>query len=160
MKKIIMSAMLLSSSSLTFAVAPGGPDCGWGNLLFEGQSGFVPHFLASTTNGTSGNATFGMTSGTNGCSVNGTLTHSGQAIGSLTQVMDEFIADAAVGQGEAMTTVAVSMGIKPSDRQRFASTVHSNFDRIFSSSEMTAQEVYTNIVDIMKTDQKLSQYVG
>jgi hypothetical protein len=39
-------------------------------MLFEGQRGTPAHFLASTTNGTSGNATFGMTSGTNGCSTN------------------------------------------------------------------------------------------
>ncbi|RLA46625.1 MAG: hypothetical protein DRR06_04650, partial [Gammaproteobacteria bacterium] len=68
---------LAALPSLAFAEAPGGPDCGWGNMLFKGESGLGSHMIASTTNGTSGNATFGMTSGTNGCSANGTLTYGG-----------------------------------------------------------------------------------
>ena len=70
---------LVSMASVgAFADAAGGNGCGWGNMLFEGQRGMAPHFLATTTNGTSGNATFGMTSGTNGCSTNGTLTYGGK----------------------------------------------------------------------------------
>jgi len=160
MKKLLIGAVLLGSSSITMAEAPGGPDCGWGNMLFEGQSGLGPHFLASWTNGTTGNATFGMTSGTNGCSSNGTLTYGGQALVDLSKVMDEFVADAAQGQGEAMTAVAVSMGIAPEDRAHFASTVHSNFSDIFASADATAEEVFGNIVSVMKTDARLSKYVG
>ncbi|MGB0221618.1 MAG: DUF3015 family protein, partial [Sinimarinibacterium flocculans] len=62
MKKLITGAVLLGAASTASAVAPGGPNCGWGNMLFAGQSGIVYHFLASTTNGTSSNNTFGMTS--------------------------------------------------------------------------------------------------
>ena len=74
MKRILLGSLLSIASLSAFAQAPGGPNCGWGNMLFEGQSGLPAHFVASTTNGTSGNATFGMTSGTNGCSTKGTLT--------------------------------------------------------------------------------------
>jgi len=74
MKKLLTGAILLTASSSVFAVAPGGGNCGWGNMLFEGQSGPGPHVLGVTTNGTSGNNTFGMTSGTNGCATGGKLT--------------------------------------------------------------------------------------
>nr|WP_311138690.1 DUF3015 family protein [Pseudomonas amygdali] len=87
------------------AQAPGGPDCGWGNMLFEGQRGTPAHFLASTTNGTSGNATFGMTSGTNGCSTNGALTYGGKSWLAMNGMMDELSKDMAMGQGEALTTL-------------------------------------------------------
>ena len=80
MKKCIASIILLTASSTAFAEAPGGPNCGWGNMLFDGTSGLGNHVFASTTNGTSGNATFGMPSGTNGCSANGTLTYGGKEI--------------------------------------------------------------------------------
>ena len=110
MKKLLVGAVLLGSTSLAMAEAPGGPDCGWGNMLFEGQSGLGPHFLASWTNGTSGNATFGMTSGTNGCSPNGTLTYGGDSLISLTNMMDEFVADAAKGEGEAPRELATTPG--------------------------------------------------
>ena len=64
MKKILAGIALATMSVSAMAEAPGGPNCGWGNMLFNGQSGVGPHFLASITNGTSGNATFGMTTGT------------------------------------------------------------------------------------------------
>ncbi|MCG8538168.1 MAG: DUF3015 domain-containing protein [Pseudomonadales bacterium] len=160
MKKLLIGALLLGSSTAVMAEAPGGPDCGWGNMLFEGQSGLGPHFLASWTNGTSGNATFGMTSGTNGCSSNGTLTYGGNAMVSLPQVMDEFVADAAKGEGEAMTAVAVSMGISPEDRSHFADTVHSNFSSIFVTADASAEEVFNNLVSVMKADSRLSKYVA
>ena len=80
MKRILLGTLMTIASASAFAVAPGGPNCGWGNMLFKGQSGLPSHFVASTTNGTSGNATFGMTSGTNGCSTNGTLTYGGKPL--------------------------------------------------------------------------------
>lgn len=160
MKKIFIGAILLGSSTFAMAEAPGGPDCGWGNMLFQGQSGLAPHFLASWTNGTTGNATFGMTSGTNGCSHNGTLTYGGNALVNLSNVMDEFVADAAQGNGEAMTAVAVSMGIAPEDRAHFAAAVHGNFNSIFVSSDNTAEDVFNNIVSVMKSDDRLSKYVA
>ncbi len=160
MKKVLIGALLMGASSLAMAEAPGGPSCGWGNMLFKGQSGMVPHFAASITNGTSGNATFGMTTGTNGCSVNGTLTYGGQAMLGMEGVMDEFVADAANGQGDAMNAVAVSMGIELEDRAAFAAAVHNNFNTIFPSADVTAEDVYASILDVMKADSRLSKYVS
>lgn len=160
MKKLLIGTALLGSASLAMAVAPGGPDCGWGNMLFNGQSGLGPHIVASITNGTSGNATFGMTSGTNGCSAKGTLTYGGKPMINLASIMDEFATDAAKGRGEAMTAVAVSMGVAPKDRQYFADTIHGNFDKIFDSANITADQVYAHIVDVMKADSRLSKYVS
>ena len=160
MKKTLIAAAMLGASTSAMAVAPGGPGCGWGNMLFEGQSGMPMHLLATLVNGTTGNATFGMTSGTNGCSSNGTLTYGGQSLVNLTQVMDEFVADAAKGEGEAMTAVAVSMGIAPEDRAHFADAVHANFSSIFVSADTTAEDVLNNIVSVMKADERLSKYVA
>lgn len=157
MKKMMAAAVLLASSSTAFAEAPGGPNCGWGNMLFQGQSGLVYHFLASTTNGTSGNNTFGMTSGTNGCSVSGTLTYGGKAM--VTAMMDEFSADVAVGEGEALTAVAVAYGIAKEDRAAFAHLANQNFAVLFPSENVTADEVVASLESLMKADARLSQYV-
>ena len=157
MKKLVAGAVLLVASSAAFAEAPGGPNCGWGNMLFKGQSGLAYHFLASTTNGTSGNATFGMTSGTNGCSTDGKLTYGGKAmVGSL---LDEFTADVAVGEGEALTAVAAAYGVAKEDRAAFASLTHQNFSVLFPSENVTADEVVTNLETLMKADASLSKYV-
>lgn len=149
--------MVLSvASASAMAVAPGGPDCGWGNMLFKGQSGFVPHFAASTTNGTSGNATFGMTSGTNGCSVDGSLTYGGEAM--IGAVMDELIEDVARGNGEALNAVAVAYGIDVADRAEFASLMHNNFKVLFPSENVTAYDVSVSMNNLMKADSKFAKY--
>ncbi|WP_029889419.1 DUF3015 domain-containing protein [Polycyclovorans algicola] len=157
MKKLLTGILLVASSSAAFAEAPGGPNCGWGNMLFQGNSGIVYHFLASTTNGTSGNNTFGMTSGTNGCSTSGTLTYGGKAM--VTAMMDEFSADVAVGEGEALTAVAVAYGVAKEDRAAFASLANQNFAVLFPSESVTADEVVANLEALMKADAQLSQYV-
>jgi len=157
MKNLLIGAALLASSSIAFADAPGGPNCGWGNMLFKGQSGIAPHFLASTTNGTSGNATFGMTSGTNGCSVDGKLTYGGKAM--VGAMLDEFTADVAVGQGEALTAVAVAYGVASEDRAAFAALAHNNFSVLFPSENVTANEVTASLEALMKSDASLAKYV-
>lgn len=158
MKKLIAGSILMVASSSAFAVAPGGPDCGWGNMLFDGQAGLGPHFMASITNGTSGNATFGMTSGTNGCSANGNLSYGGKSL--LASIMDEFSQDVAMGEGEAMNAVAVMMGVAPEDRDSFAQLTHENFAVIFPSENVTAEDVLASLETLMKADARLSKYVS
>ncbi|MGQ0530698.1 MAG: DUF3015 family protein, partial [Panacagrimonas sp.] len=110
----------------------------------------------STTNGTSGNATFGMTSGTNGCSVDGKLTYGGKAM--INAMLDEFSADAAVGQGEALTAVAVAYGVAQEDRAAFAALTHQNFAVLFPSENVTADQVVTQLESLMKADANLAKY--
>ena len=158
MKKFVAGAILLAASSSAFAEAPGGPNCGWGNMLFQGQSGIVPHFLASTTNGTSGNATFGMTSGTNGCSTAGKLTSRGKAM--VSAMLDELTADVAVGEGETLTAVAVAYGVAAEDRAAFATLANQNFEVLFPSENVTADEVIASLEALMKADADLAKYVS
>ncbi len=155
-KKLVGIIALSTLPSLAFAEAPGGPNCGWGNMLFEGQSGLPSHVVASITNGTSGNATFGMTSGTNGCAHNGTLTYTGTSM--LVQVMDEFSEDAARGHGDALNAVALTMGIAPEDREAFARLSHDNFSTLFPHEGVTAGQVMASIHELMKNDAQLSKY--
>ncbi|ORE89103.1 hypothetical protein ATO7_04470 [Oceanococcus atlanticus] len=158
MKKLITGAVLLGAASTASAVAPGGPNCGWGNMLFAGQSGIVYHFLASTTNGTSGNNTFGMTSGTNGCSTDGTLTYGGKAM--VSAMLDEFSEDVARGEGDALTAVAVAFGIEADDRATFARVAHDNFEVIFPSADVTADHVIASLESLIKADPQLAKYAA
>lgn len=157
MKRTIAGLALLSASSAAMAVAPGGPNCGWGNLLFEGQSGLGSHIIASITNGTSGNNTFGMTTGTNGCSTSGTLTYGGKSM--ISSIMGEFSEDVAAGDGDAMDTVAVIYGVHKDDRATFAKVMHENFTVIFPSEDVTADEMIASIEEVMKADPTLSKYI-
>ncbi len=157
-KQILLAAALTLGSGSVMAVAPGGSDCGWGNMLFSGQSGIGPHILASTTNGTSGNKTFGMTSGTNGCSTDDNLTYGGNSM--ISSIMDEFSEDVARGHGEALDAVAVMMGVEKADRDIFAAAVHENFSVIFPNEKVTAEEVSHSLLVVMKSDARLAKYAA
>tara|TARA_R110000868_G_scaffold17258_2_gene76034 strand:- start:37613 stop:38044 length:432 start_codon:yes stop_codon:yes gene_type:complete len=142
------------------AEAPGGPNCGWGNMLFDGQSGLPSHIVASITNGTSGNATFGMTSGTNGCNTSGTLTYGGKEMINVGALLDEFSEDVARGDGEVLNAVAVSLGVKAEDRVAFKLAMHNNFDKIFPAADVTTEHVLASMWSVMQSDAQLAKYVS
>ncbi|WP_248750802.1 DUF3015 domain-containing protein [Pseudomonas sp. MWU15-20650] len=158
MKRILLGTLFTVVSLNAMAEAPGGPNCGWGNMLFEGQRGTPAHFLASTTNGTSGNATFGMTSGTNGCNTNSKLTYGGKSWIAMNGMMNELSEDMAKGNGEALTTYAVVLGVAPEDREHFAAVTHEHFQQIFSKADVTADDVHTNTLAVLKSDARLAKY--
>lgn len=158
MKKTLLAVALVGASFGAQANAPGGSGCGWGNMLFEGSDGMPMHLLATLVNGTSGNRTFGITSGTNGCDTSGALAYHGKNMLAQEGVMEEVAQDMAVGDGEALTALSVSMGIEREDRGRFKQTMHRNFDTIFSNEDVTAEEVMTNIRNVMESDEKLATY--
>ena len=160
MKKVFGTTLLLAVASASHAEAPGGPDCGWGNMLLAGQSGLGSHLSASLINGTSYNATFGMTLGTNGCSVDGTLTYGGDAMVWFDQVIDEYSTDVAQGGGDAMNAVAVMFGIAPEHREHFGELMHANFATLFPNSDVTSQDVLDTTVALMREDATLAGYVA
>lgn len=160
MRKAILAAALIGASSTTWAVAPGGPNCGWGNALLEGQSGLGIHLAATSTNGTSGNATSGMTTGTNGCSVDGALTYDGDSLVWFDNVIEEYSTDVAVGEGETLQAVAVMVGVDQQDREHFGQVMHANFSNLFPDTEVSSQEVFNSMLELMASDSILSKYVA
>ena len=159
-KHSLIAASLLLSPVIASAEAPFGSDCGWGNLLFDGQTGFVPHFLAATTNGSTWNNTIGATAGTNGCSFDGSLGYGGVSMINAAHFMDDISHDIAQGEGEALDALMVMMGIEKQDRPLFRKVAHENFDTIFPSADITAEDMLTSLSDVMKNDAVLSKYTG
>ncbi len=129
-------------------------------MLLEGKNGLVMHILAGTTNGTSGNATFGMTFGTNGCSVNGNLSYGGEQMVWFDNILDQFTTDVAQGSGETITAVAVMMGVESQDRNRFNRLMHENFTTLFPNENVTSQKVLDSMVTVMANDKVMSKYVA
>ena len=160
MKRLLIGLTFAAASASSFAAAPGGPNCGWGNMLFDGQSGILYHTLASYTNGTTGNATFGMTSGTNGCSADGTLSYGGKAVVDVSALMDEFSEDIAKGDGEVLSAFAISMGVEKEDRAAFKAALHNNFDAIFPSADVTTEDVLSSIWEVVGQNKDLEKYVS
>lgn len=161
MKKFILPALFTAiASSSAFAAAPGGPNCGWGNYLFNGKSGKPSHVMAATTNTVSGNATFGMTSGTNHCDTSMPLTYSMERMRHISYMLDELSEDMARGHGEALESLAVMLGVERQERSHFSTITHNNFSSIFTSADITAYEVASNITRILQQDSMLAKYVA
>lgn len=76
MKKIVVAALVTLAAASSMAAQNNVGSCGWGSKVFEGKSGIAPQVLAVTTNGTSGNQTFGITFGTSGCTQDGVVSSS------------------------------------------------------------------------------------
>ncbi|NVJ49766.1 MAG: DUF3015 domain-containing protein [Gammaproteobacteria bacterium] len=153
MKKVLFSAMVLVGS--TAAMAEAGPGCGLGAQVFKGKSGTVSHVLAATTNGTSGNQTFGMTSGTLGCDSSRTIQ---VATLYMDSNIDKVASDMSKGDGEALNALAELMGIESKDKAHFNALLKNNFAKVFTSNETTSDEAIQNIVALMKQDDVLKSY--
>jgi Protein of unknown function (DUF3015) len=133
--------------------------CGWGSMMFDGKSGLPAYILASTTNATAGNGTFGMTSDTNGCQTHHPIQYGGQSWFAAAEFSDEIVEDIAKGEGEALDALALMIGIEQVDRAYFNQLTHDNFEAIVPSSELTGEQVMRAIEVLLASDERLSRYV-
>ena len=156
MKKFIAGAALAVAASSSFA-SPAG--CGLGTaVVFPEANEWYEHVMAATTNGTSGNQTFGMTSGTLGCeAANGPLK---LARIFMDQNMEQLAADSARGQGESLDALTTLIGVESADKAEFSKEVQANFDSIFVSTEASSEQAYNALVSVMAENAKLAKYLG
>ena len=160
MKKLVLSAIIAASPFFAHAAGGHGPaGCGLGTeVIFKQANEWHEHVLAATTNGTSGNQTFGMTSGTLGCeSANGPLADARLFIDGN---VEQLAADTAAGAGETLDALAEVIGIQQADKAHFQAHLQSNFSQIFSSAEVQSGEIYDALVTLLKQDETLSKYAA
>lgn len=160
MKKIIASLALATVSTISIAGTNGPAGCGLGSaVIFKDANEWHEFVLAATTNGTSGNQTFGMTSGTLGCEdAGGPLAADAQQF--MDENLDQLASDTAMGSGDSLAALADLIGITESDRAHFDNTLQANFDSIFKSDALTSGEALNAMVDVMKSDLVLAKYVA
>lgn len=152
MKKTIAFVALTGLALPGLAMAKDSSGCGVGTIIFDGESGVAPQVLAVTTNGTLGNQTFGISSGTLGCDQQGTI----DSLAEFTaDNMDKLAADAAAGEGETLVTARDLMGIDAEHQERFNQKMQENFDRIFSSTDTTAEQVVDSMEQVIAEDTQL-----
>ena len=156
MKKLLLVS-LIALTPLA-AQAGGSAGCGLGSTLFDGQSGIAPNVLAATTNGLSGNQTFGMTTGTLGCNQNDTVSAAADTF--LDANMERVARNMSTGQGESLETLAALIGIEDADKASFFALSQSNFKSIYSRDDVTSSEVLASLKAIMLKDVTLAKYVA
>jgi hypothetical protein len=127
----------------------GAAGCGLGSMAFGDQPGGV-QVLASTTNGTFGTQTFGITSGTSNCGPS--LFASGTK--NFVEANREALAkDVARGQGEAIG--ALTQINACADSRAVGAALQKNFATIFPSEDASTEAVTDAILRTLHGDTSL-----
>ncbi|SDH11718.1 Protein of unknown function [Vibrio xiamenensis] len=158
MKKLLAVAALATFGLSNVAMADEDIGCGLGSMVFAGKEGKVFKVLAATTNGTSGNQTFGITFGTLGCDGTGTITSSEKLAMFIDGNLDNLARDMAKGEGETLATLSEVWGIQGQDKANFAKLAQGNFAKVFNSENVTSKEVFANLNGLVAQDATLSGY--
>lgn len=151
-KLVVMLGLgLLFTSANASADGYGPAGCGLGSMIFEPDSGFTQVF-AATTNGTSGNQTFGITSGTSNCDSGGAKTASAKAFVQTNRAV--LAKDIARGNGETIVSLTKLAGCQ--DPTAVGATLQRNFRSIFPNASISDVEVSANVVGVLRSDASLS----
>ena len=153
MKKILaVFTLLITAFAFTVVYAnQSNTGCGLGSIIFKNKNGLISQTLAVTTNGTSGNQTFGITSGTSNCQQFSGIASNERINTFVSQNLDNLAIDIARGSGEYLNTFAVLMDVSETQRAGFYSKLQSNFSRIFTGSTVTHDEVLRNIESVLRS---------
>jgi len=157
MRKILIAVVLSAVPALALAQQNNIGTCGWGAKLFDGQSGIAPQVLAVTTNGTSGNQTFGITTGTSGCTQDGVVKSTWKTAMFIDGNKDRLARDMSVGNGETLDSLAHLIGVREEDRAAFNRVMQANVSVIFPSGSTTDDSVVA-LKQVLRSESELSQY--
>lgn len=157
MDKKILTAVTTAIVLSTSGAHAENTGCGWGTMVFEGNSGKGNEIMAVTTNGTLGNQTFGITSGTAGCDEGSTIA-SAQVQLFASANLNKLARDMAVGEGETLDSLADLMQIDEVDKARFFALTKSNFDMIFRSEDVSTGDMLSALHAIMAKEPELAKY--
>jgi len=143
MKKLIVSiAAIAALSTAAFATVQSQTGCGLGSQIIKDDSTAVMLSLQFTTNGTSGNQSFGITSGTSGCKkVKFVMNERAEEF--VASNMDQLAKEIAMGKGESVDTLAELLAVE--DKQEFASALQANYNSIYTSQNVEMADVLDNI---------------
>ena len=164
MRKIIIAAVLSAVPTFVLSAAPAPQNnigsCGWGAKLFDGQSGLAPQVLGATTNGTSGNQTFGISSGTSGCTQDGAVKSTWKTAMFIDGNKDRLARDMSIGNGETLDSLAHLIGVRDQDRATFNRAAQENLSSIFPSETVSTEQIVAGLKKVLAANRELSQYAA
>jgi hypothetical protein len=124
--------------------------CGIGTMALGDYEATVLSQVAATfLNNLCGNQTFGITSGTLECDPATRVVRSERVREYVEGNMDHLAMDMATGQGETLHALADLMEVPAKDRDSLFTSLQANFDNIFASEAVTADEVISGIAAVL-----------
>jgi hypothetical protein len=152
MKKIVLAALVtaLTATSALAGSAHQNTGCGLGTVLWKNRADGSVLFqvFQSTTNGSSGTQTFGITSGTLECSEPARFAGNERLKEFMVANMDNLAKDMATGQGETLNTFNELLQIPVDQRADFNQKLRSSFSQIFPHQQVAYADVMNNIVAV------------
>ena len=142
MKKLLVSLAAVATLSVTAFAGNTQTGCGLGEMVIKSPNSAVMYALQATTNGTSGNQTFGITSGTSGCK-KAKLVMNERAAEFVASNMDILAKEISVGQGESLDTLAELLKVE--DKAIFSASLQANYNKIYISESVEMADVLDNI---------------
>ena len=136
--------MLVAGASAAHDTNYGPAGCGLGSMLIGSEPSFSQVF-AGTTNGTSGNQTFGISSGTSNCDTQGGMASTRSFIEGNREALAK---DMARGQGE--TIVALSSLAGCADAGAVGAVLQSQFKSVVPDATTADTVVSERIVDLLR----------
>lgn len=153
MKKVLMAfalTLLITGSAFAAGQAHTNVGCGLGTLLFENKAdnSIILQALQATTNGTSGNQTFGISSGTSECQQPSKIVQNEKLNQFVRANMDNLAKEIAMGKGETLDTFVEMIGVNPAQSDAYKAKLQANFNKIFTSDKIVMAEVIDNVVTV------------
>lgn len=161
-KKVLGLCIVIGLIAMPALASDKGAGCGLGKVVFEGNSGFLSHTVASTTNGlgsgTSGLNTqnLGMTFGTLGCDANSVIKADFEQATFVTANLENISQDMAVGNGQYLESLAGLMGCPSADYAAFGEFTQKNYPQLVSDPNVSADELLSGLKAELAGDPRLS----
>lgn len=152
-KSILVGLAVLILPVVSQAREYGTAGCGLGNLLFHKES----QVFAATTNGSSGNQTFGISSGTSNCTSDGTVREEAKVQLFIEANKLALAKDISRGEGEAISTLSKLLSCNGQD---LGPVLKPNFERIFPNEQTEATQVSESIRTILRQNSAQCSYLG
>ncbi|MBV9080578.1 MAG: DUF3015 family protein [Elusimicrobia bacterium] len=154
MRKVLAlaAAAVLGTSGLAMAAGGNHPmaGCGLGYVLFgHNDNTPVMQVLAATTNGISGNQTFGMTTGTSGCTEDGAVKFVKEAEVYAEVNLESLRREMAAGQGEFVTSFAALIGARGEQIPQMVQLFQKNYDKLFPTAGTTSGEMMSSLSKVL-----------
>jgi len=147
-------------ASVSYAGTQNDAGCGLGSMVFK-ENGKMEQVLASTTNGTAGSQTFGITTGTLNCGESAPAPAPAPKKRSSLKEQEGYVAanfrnlsrEMAAGKGEYVSSFASLLGC---DQAAFGKMTQSKYETLFPSSKVTPSELLVSVKGEIAKDSRLA----
>lgn len=130
LKRFFIASSLLLIPAFAHAKGYKAAGCGLGSMVIKNDG--IMQIFAATTNGTSGNQTFGITTGTSNCVPASKLATLRQQESFFANNMSQLMRETSQGEGETLKAFAQVLGCDQNSFVGFASALKDNHGVIFS----------------------------